>query len=105
MEKVRLAVIGLNFGKAHAGNIKEGKVPGQLAALADLNPDYKELADSYEVPFYTDYKEMLAQIKPEGVIIAVPPKFTNKLLLIVWRLDLMYLWKNLLHSLQKKRMN
>lgn len=22
MEKVRLAVIGLNFGKAHAGNIK-----------------------------------------------------------------------------------
>ena len=79
MEKVRLAVIGLNFGKAHAGNIKEGKVPGQLAALADLNPDYKELADSYEVPFYTDYKEMLAQIKPEGVIIAVPPKFHKQI--------------------------
>jgi predicted dehydrogenase len=75
MEKVRLAVIGLNFGKAHASNIKDGKVPGELAALADMKSEFSTLADSWGVPFFTDYKEMLSRIKPEGVIIAAPPKF------------------------------
>ena len=79
MKKVKLAVIGLNFGKAHAANIKMGMEGGELAALADLNPDFRTLADSYEVPFYTDYKEMLTQVKPEGVIIAVPPKFHKQI--------------------------
>jgi predicted dehydrogenase len=75
METVKLAVIGLNFGKAHASNIKDGKVPGELAALADMKSEFGALADSWGVPFFTSYKEMLSLIKPEGVIIAVPPKF------------------------------
>lgn len=75
MKKVKLAVIGLNFGKSHAANIAEGQMPGELAAVADLNPDFAGLAEKWGVPFYTDYHEMLEEVKPEGVIIAVPPKF------------------------------
>ncbi|MDR1904235.1 MAG: Gfo/Idh/MocA family oxidoreductase [Treponema sp.] len=75
MDKVRLAVIGLNFGKSHAANIKDGKVPGELAALADMKSEFGTLADTWKVPFFTDYKEMLSRINPEGVIIAVPPQF------------------------------
>ncbi len=75
MEKAKIAVIGLNFGKAHAINITKGNMQGELVAIADLNPDYKSLAEELEVPFYTDYNKMLNEIKPNGVIIAVPPKY------------------------------
>lgn len=75
MKKARLAVIGLNFGKNHAINIASGAMPGELAAIADLNPDYAELGKKLGTPFYTDYKQMLQEVKPDGVIIAVPPKF------------------------------
>jgi predicted dehydrogenase len=81
MEKTKLAVIGLNFGKSHAANIKDGKVPGELTALADMKSEFGTLADSWRVPFFSDYKEMLSRIKPEGVIVAVPPKF-HKLIAI-----------------------
>ena len=76
MDNVRIAVIGLNFGKSHAVHIRDGIARGgDLAALADINEEFKPLADSWEVPFFTDYREMLARIKPEGVIIAIPPQF------------------------------
>lgn len=74
MSTAKLAVIGLNFGKKHAAYIAEGNVRGTLAAVADLDPKYEELAQKLGTVFYTDYKKMLEEIRPDGVIIAVPPK-------------------------------
>lgn len=74
-KQARLAVIGLNFGKNHAHNIASGAMPGVLAAIADLAPNFAALGEALHVPFYTDYQQMLREIKPDGVIIAVPPKF------------------------------
>jgi predicted dehydrogenase len=76
MEKVRLAVIGLGFGKNHAANIKAGLAPnGELVAVADMKKELNVVADTLKVPFFTDYKQMFSQLKPEGVIVAVPPQF------------------------------
>lgn len=71
---MKLAVIGLNFGKKHASYIAEGKVRGNLAAVVDLDPKFEELAKKWNTKFYTDYKKMLEEIQPDGVVIAVPPK-------------------------------
>jgi predicted dehydrogenase len=76
MDKVRVAVIGLGFGKTHAVHIKDGIAKGgELVAVVDMKEEFKSLADSWGVPFFTDVKEMLTRIKPEGVVIAVPPQF------------------------------
>lgn len=75
MEKAKLAVIGLNFGKNHAFNIAAGTMPATLVAVADLNPDFAALAEKLNTHYYADYNQMLEQEKPDGVIIAVPPKF------------------------------
>ncbi|MCL2232619.1 MAG: Gfo/Idh/MocA family oxidoreductase [Treponema sp.] len=76
MNKVRLAVVGLNFGRTHAANIRDGKSKGcELAAVVDKRADLKPHADSPHVPFFTDIGEMLAAVKPEGVVIAIPAQF------------------------------
>lgn len=75
MSKAKLAVVGLGFGKNHASNIAKGDMPGELVAVADLNPDFKNFADTLNTPFYEDYKKMLEEAKPDGVIVAVPPQF------------------------------
>lgn len=75
MGTVKLAVVGLNFGKNHAINIRNGNMEAELVAIADLNPAFKELGESLNTDFYTDYKQMLKEKNPDGVIIAVPPKF------------------------------
>ncbi len=75
MGKARLAVVGLNFGRNHAVNIKTGNMDAELVGIADLNPAFKELGESLKTDFYTDYKALLEDKKPDGVIIAVPPQF------------------------------
>lgn len=75
MDKVRLAVIGLNFGRNHAANIAQGKMNAELVAVVDLNPAFKEMAEKLGTHYYSTHTEMLEAEKPEGVIIAVPPKF------------------------------
>ncbi len=74
MGKARIAVIGLNFGKKHASYIAENDIQGSLAAVSDLDESYASYAEQWNTAFYTDYKKMLAEVKPDGVIIAVPPK-------------------------------
>lgn len=73
MKTVKLAVIGLNFGKVHARNIHSEAVDAELVAVCDMNPAYAELALRLNVRYYTDYKEMVEREKPDGVIITVPP--------------------------------
>lgn len=46
-----------------------------LVGLADINPETKALANEYKAEFFTDYKEMLDQLKPDAVSIVVPTPF------------------------------
>lgn len=73
--KIRVAVIGAgNMGKNHLRNYFV--LPdADLVALADINPDTKKLADEYNAAFYTDYKQMLDEVKPTAVSIVVPTPF------------------------------
>jgi UDP-N-acetylglucosamine 3-dehydrogenase len=73
--KIRVAVIGAgNMGKNHLRNYF--LFPDvNLVGLADINPTTKKLADEYKTEFYTDYKEMLDELKPDAVSIVVPTPF------------------------------
>ena len=74
----RVAVIG-------AGSIaKYSHVPGfqrlpncEVAAICDVNETRaRELADALKVPrTYSDYKKMLAEVKPDIVVVATPNAF------------------------------
>jgi UDP-N-acetylglucosamine 3-dehydrogenase len=72
---LRVAVIGAgNMGKNHLRNYFE-MTNADLVGLADINPATKELADQYETAFFTDYKAMLDEVKPDAVSIVVPTPF------------------------------
>lgn len=73
--KIRVAVIGAgNMGKNHLRNYF--LLPGaELVGLADINPATKSLADEYKTQFYTDYKKLLDEQKPDAVSIVVPTPF------------------------------
>jgi UDP-N-acetylglucosamine 3-dehydrogenase len=75
VKKVRVAVIGAgNMGKNHLRNYYE-MPQADLVGLADINPDTKKLADEYGAQFFTDYKTMLDELKPDAVSIVVPTPF------------------------------
>lgn len=70
-----LAVVGIGrMGGRHAKNIAKGVVKGgKLAAVCDLDGNkFQSFARKYKVATYTDYEEMLAKEKLDGVIIATP---------------------------------
>lgn len=74
-QKIRVAVIGGgNMGKNHIRNYF--LLPEvELVGLADVNLDMKKLADEYRAEFFTDYIEMLDELKPDAVSIVVPTPF------------------------------
>lgn len=71
VEPVRLTVIGLQHGRDHLRAI-ERTPEARLVACCDLKTEWAPEAASRAVPFYTDYRQMLAEVRPEGVILAVP---------------------------------
>lgn len=75
MEPVRLGMIG--GGLISAKHIEGSKniSNGNLVALCDVNPERKALADQLNVPFFTDYREMVTQADIEGVIDGTPNQF------------------------------
>lgn len=74
-QKIKVAVIGAgNMGKNHLRNyflLPEA----DLVGLADINTDTKKLADEYNTSFFTDYRQMLDEVKPDAVSIVVPTPF------------------------------
>jgi len=48
---------------------------GNLVALCDVNPERKVLAEELNIPFFTNYREMLTQADLEGVIDGTPNQF------------------------------
>ena len=75
MEPVRIGLIG--GGLISAKHIEGSKhiTNGRLVALCDLDPARKALADQLNIPFFTDYRQMITQAELEGVIDATPNQF------------------------------
>lgn len=70
---IKTAVIGVgSMGRNHARVYNE--LPqASLAAVADSNPESAQQAgQSFNVPWYSDYRQMLARERPQAVSIAVP---------------------------------
>ncbi len=44
----------------------------EYVAICDPDTSKKELANKYGVPFYTDYREMIAKEELDGVVVSVP---------------------------------
>lgn len=69
---VRVCVIGAgNMGRNHIrkyATLNES----ELLAISDVNPATQELAKDYGIAFYSDYKKMLDDLKPEAVSIVAP---------------------------------
>jgi predicted dehydrogenase len=72
MKKVRLVVIGLGLiGKVHAKTLKE--VPEcDLVAVCDADEKGKQVAETVETKYYSNYQEMIEREKPDGAVLAVP---------------------------------
>jgi len=69
---VRLAVIGAGvIGRKHLEKIA-AETGAELVAIADPFPAAAETAARYGVPFYQDNARMLAEARPEGVIVCTP---------------------------------
>lgn len=73
--RLRVAVIGTgNMGKNHVRNYF--MLPeSDLVGIADVNPAAKTLADEYKTNFFTDYKVMLDEVRPDAVSVVVPTPF------------------------------
>lgn len=71
-KKTRVAVIGAgNMGRHHVRNY--ALLPeAELVGLADINPESKKLAEEYKTPYFSDYRQMLDEQKPEAVSVVVP---------------------------------
>lgn len=73
-KKVRLGIIGLGAeGGMYANFLNSGMVPNMvIGAICDILPEKKAKADEYGVPFYADYKEMIASGDVDAVVTTVP---------------------------------
>jgi UDP-N-acetylglucosamine 3-dehydrogenase len=70
--EIRVGVIGAgNMGRYHVRNYSELKGV-KLVAIADINPEVKHLADSYEAKHFIDYREMIDKCDLDAVSIVVP---------------------------------
>jgi predicted dehydrogenase len=69
---VRLAVIGAGtIGKTHLEKIA-AEPAAELVAIADPSPAAVRLAARYGVPLFQDTAGLLAQIRPDGVVVCTP---------------------------------
>ncbi|HEX6708313.1 MAG TPA: Gfo/Idh/MocA family oxidoreductase [Albitalea sp.] len=72
MSKLRIAVVGAGLiGKTHIERAL-GSTSVELVGISDPNPVAAELARSIGVAFFADHRELLAEAKPKGVVVATP---------------------------------
>lgn len=73
MTAVRIAIIGASgaIGVRHVGFLQKNPAT-EACALVDTAPQAEELARRNGIPFFSDYRAMLDQVRPDGVIIATP---------------------------------
>lgn len=65
---VKIGIIGTGkWGVNHLRVFSE--IDAELVALSDINPDKKELAEQYNIKFFTDFKEMLPLVDAVSVVV------------------------------------
>ncbi len=73
---MRVAVIGAgNMGKNHIrtwSQLASERSDIEFVGIADPMPQSKELAESYGVPWYASYHELIRAQKPQAVSVVVP---------------------------------
>ncbi|MBO5281082.1 MAG: Gfo/Idh/MocA family oxidoreductase [Clostridia bacterium] len=81
---LRVALIGYGvIGHVHAPIIKEHAT---LCAVCDTDPD--KASDFKDIPFYTDYKEMLLKEKPDIVHICTPHYLHTEMIVTALSMDI-----------------
>ncbi len=75
-DKLKFAVIGVGImGSSHIRDISKSENVA-LAAICDIDPQRAQnAAAAHDVPWYTDYKEMIDKEKLDGVVISTPHYF------------------------------
>ena len=75
-DKLKFAVIGVGImGSSHVRDISKSENVA-LAAICDIDPQRAQnAAAAHDVPWYTDYKEMIDKEKLDGVVISTPHYF------------------------------
>jgi predicted dehydrogenase len=69
---VRLAVMGAGLiGKSHIAHISR-RPESVLAAIVDPMPAAREIAVVHGTAWYPSFSEMLAEMRPDGIIVATP---------------------------------
>ena len=72
MKPVRLAVIGAGLvGKTHAELIAAHS-GSALVGICDVDPGCKSIALGLDVPFYSDFEELIERERIDGAIISTP---------------------------------
>ncbi len=71
---VKLAAIGIGMiGQLHA-QIVANMENAELVAICDNDSTKEELAKSFGVPYYQDFRQMIEKVSMDGVIISLPNK-------------------------------
>jgi predicted dehydrogenase len=69
---IRIAVVGTGvIGKRHIGSLNAAPIFDVVAA-ADPAPGAVEFLAAQGIPHFTDYRRMIEQLRPDGVIVATP---------------------------------
>jgi predicted dehydrogenase len=72
MTKTRIAVAGAGYiGQAHMDVLRQSPAC-ELAAVVDPSPAARVLAEQAGVPLYASLEQMLAEDRPDGVVLATP---------------------------------
>ena len=60
------------IAKAHLGAVKNND-KSEIVAVADINEESaKKISEEYNIPYFTDYKEMADKVKMDAVILNLP---------------------------------
>lgn len=71
MDKIRLAVLGLNQGSKIARDAKKNPEI-ELVAVAGFGEHDEQVAKELEVPIFNDYQQLLEEVSLDAVAIALP---------------------------------
>ncbi|MGV3650029.1 MAG: Gfo/Idh/MocA family protein [Devosia sp.] len=72
MDRVRIGLFGAGLiGREHARFIT-AHPRAELAAIADIGPAAAGFASELGVPFYSDYRALLAEARLDAAIVALP---------------------------------
>ena len=72
MDRAKLAIVGAGvIGKRHMAAIAETPA-AELVAIADPLPTAKTIAEENGIQWFAETEDMLAAVKPDGVIVATP---------------------------------